>query len=164
MRAVLASMWPFPVSHHRVPTKTHLHLHHRFPSSFNSSTTFPNKTVVFGVNPSDSKDPPFFDENGVVNDMEGYLNHLSLEYDSVWDTKPSWCQPWTIALTGVSVIAISWLILHSVLVTSLVSSLICAWWYIFLYSYPKAYSEMIAERRERVTNGVEDTFGQRKNK
>ena len=22
--------------------------------------------------------------------MEGYLGNLSLEYDSVWDTKPSW--------------------------------------------------------------------------
>ena len=32
----------------------------------------------------------FFDENGVVDDMDGYLNHLSLEYDSVWDTKPAW--------------------------------------------------------------------------
>ncbi|XP_027352637.1 uncharacterized protein LOC113863302 isoform X2 [Abrus precatorius] len=134
-------------------------LHRRL---FSSSTRFPNKTIVFGVNPSDSKDPLFFDENGVVNDMEGYLNHLSLEYDSVWDTKPSWCQPWTITLTGVSIIALSWLILHSVIVTSLISLLICAWWYIFLYSYPKAYSEMIAERRERVTNGVEDTFGRKK--
>lgn len=49
------------------------------------------------------------------------------------------CQPWTIALTGVSIIAISWLFLHSVIITSLISSLICAWWYIFLYSYPKAH-------------------------
>lgn len=32
----------------------------------------------------------FFDENGAVEDMDGYLNYLSLEYDSVWDTKPSW--------------------------------------------------------------------------
>lgn len=32
----------------------------------------------------------FFDENGAVDDMDGYLNYLSLEYDSVWDTKPSW--------------------------------------------------------------------------
>jgi len=27
----------------------------------------------------------------------------------------------------------------------------------------QAYSDMIAERREKVTNGVENTFGQRKN-
>ncbi|TKY62438.1 CHR11-1 protein [Spatholobus suberectus] len=101
MRAVLASVLPLPLSH-RLHTQAHnpnLH-HHRFPSSFNSSTTFSNKTVVFGVKPSDSKDPSFFDEDGVVNDMEGYLNHLSLEYDSVWDTKPSWCQPWTIVADG----------------------------------------------------------------
>lgn len=32
----------------------------------------------------------FMDENGVVNDMERYMNYLSLEYESVWDTKPSW--------------------------------------------------------------------------
>nr|AAX95647.1 hypothetical protein [Oryza sativa Japonica Group]ABF98405.1 hypothetical protein LOC_Os03g49450 [Oryza sativa Japonica Group] len=32
----------------------------------------------------------FFGEDGVVEDMDGYLNYLSLEYDSVWDTKPSW--------------------------------------------------------------------------
>lgn len=32
----------------------------------------------------------FLDEEGVVEDMDGYLNYLSLEYDSVWDTKPSW--------------------------------------------------------------------------
>ncbi|RDX80631.1 hypothetical protein CR513_38801, partial [Mucuna pruriens] len=160
MRAVLVSVLPFPLSN-GLPSQTHNpNLQHRFPSSFNSSTSFPSKTLISGVNP---KDPSFLDENGVVDDMEDYLNHLSLEYDSVWDTKPSWCQPWTIALTGVSIIAVSWFILHSLLLTSLVSSLICAWWYIFLYSYPKAYSEMIAERRERVTNGVEDTFGQRKN-
>ncbi|CAJ1904661.1 unnamed protein product [Sphenostylis stenocarpa] len=159
----LVSVLHFPLSN-GLPTQTHnLNSHHRFPSSFTFPSSIPNKTMVFGVNPSDSKDPSFFDENGIVNDMEGYLNHLSLEYDSVWDTKPSWCQPWTIALTGVAVIGISWLILHSLVVTSLVSSLIFAWWYIFLYSYPKAYSDMIAERRERVTNGVEDTFGQRKN-
>ncbi|CAL0310348.1 unnamed protein product [Lupinus luteus] len=100
--------------------------------------------------------------DGFVDDMEGYLHNLSLEYDSVWDTKPSWCQPWTITLTGVSLITITWFILKSVLVTSLISLLIAAWWFIFLYSYPKAYSEMIAERRKKVTNGVEDTFGVRK--
>ncbi|XP_057438653.1 uncharacterized protein LOC130730616 [Lotus japonicus] len=132
-------------------------------SSFNSSVKPHNKTIVFGFNnPTDSEDPLFFEEKNVVEDMEGYLNQLSLEYDSVWDTKPSWCQPWTITLTGVLIIGISWLVLQSVIVTSFISLLIGAWWYIFLYSYPKGYSEMIAERRKRVTNGFEDTFGQSK--
>ncbi|OVA12596.1 hypothetical protein BVC80_9013g52 [Macleaya cordata] len=122
-------------------------------------TNLCKKTVVLRSNPKDSYESQFVDEDGVVDDMDGYMNHLSLEYDSVWDTKPSWCQPWTIALTGVSVVACSWIILHSVIISAVVLSVICAWWYIFLYAYPKAYSNMIAERRKKVTTGLEDTFG-----
>ncbi|XP_062143288.1 uncharacterized protein LOC133851015 [Alnus glutinosa] len=128
-------------------------------STTSKSLRFPSKTIAFGSNANDPKESIFLDENGAVDDMDGYMNYLSLEYDSVWDTKPSWCQPWTIVLTGVSVIASSWLIVHSIVVTVVILLLICTWWYIFLYSYPKAYSEMISERRRRVTNGVEDTFG-----
>lgn len=143
---------------------THSHTHNFSNPIFSNSSTN-KKTIVFGINPSDSRpdNPLFLDENNaVVDDMDGYLNNLSLEYESVWDTKPSWCQPWTITLTGVSIISISWLIFNSIFVTSAISLLIFAWWYIFLYSYPKAYSAMIAERREKVTDGVEDTFGRRK--
>ncbi|KDP21449.1 hypothetical protein JCGZ_21920 [Jatropha curcas] len=136
----------------------------RISSNTLDSARIRGKTIVFGGNSSstDPNESQFFDENGVVDDMDGYLNSLSLEYDSVWDTKPSWCQPWTITLTGVLAIAFSWLILHSVVVTSIVLFLTCSWWYIFLYSYPKAYAEMIAERRKKVINGVEDTYGLRK--
>lgn len=105
------------------------------------------------------KESDFFNENGVVEDMDAYLNYLSLEYESVWDTKPSWCQPWTISATGIGIVAGSWLALNSVVVTSAVAALICLWWYLFLYSYPKAYSDMIAERRKKVTSGLEDTYG-----
>ncbi|KAJ8899284.1 hypothetical protein K2173_018258 [Erythroxylum novogranatense] len=98
------------------------------------------KTVVFGAG---SRGPDeysqFLDENGEVEDMDGYLNYLSLEYESVWDTKPSWCQPWTITLTGLLAIVCSWLTLQSAVVTSMVTVLICSWWYIFLYSYPKVH-------------------------
>ncbi|CAN6558476.1 unnamed protein product [Malus baccata var. baccata] len=135
-------------------------------SSPRISVTYPKPTrfhsenvVVCGSNSIDPKESQFLDEDGVVDDMDGYMNYLSLEYDSLWDTKPSWCQPWTITLTGVVVIGGSWLILHSVVVTILATLLISTWWYIFLYSYPKAYADMIAERRSKVNNGVEDTFG-----
>ncbi|KAF8733798.1 hypothetical protein HU200_014645 [Digitaria exilis] len=104
----------------------------------------------------------FFGEDGVVEDMDGYLDYLSLEYDSVWDTKPAWCQPWTILLTGTAVVASSWVLIQSVIVTAGISFIICAWWYIFLYSYPKAYTEMIAERRSKVASGAEDTYGMEK--
>ncbi|CAN4093404.1 unnamed protein product [Withania somnifera] len=123
-----------------------------------------SRTSTLGrINSNDPKESAFFDENGVVEDMDSYLNYLSLEYDSVWDTKPSWCQPWTITLTGTVIISLSWLILHMAVATAAVMTIIGAWWYIFLYSYPKAYSDMIKERRKRVTNGLEDTYGARKN-
>ncbi|XBI03139.1 hypothetical protein VPH35_131591 [Triticum aestivum] len=32
----------------------------------------------------------FFRKDGVVGDMDGYLNYLSLEYDFVSDTNPTW--------------------------------------------------------------------------
>ncbi|CAA6667301.1 unnamed protein product [Spirodela intermedia] len=95
--------------------------------------------------------------------MDGYLNYLSLEYDSIWDTKPSWCQPWTILLTGALAIGCSWVFVHSLILTAVVSLLICAWWFVFLYSYPKAYADMITQRRKNVVSGVEDTFGITKN-
>ncbi|GFP81991.1 hypothetical protein PHJA_000342400 [Phtheirospermum japonicum] len=122
-----------------------------------NQTTLRRSKFNDGVNPE--QDSSFFDENGAVEDMDSYLNHLSLEYDSVWDTKPSWCQPWTIGLTGIGIITGSWLVLNSIVVTAIVATLICLWWYIFLYSYPKAYSDMIDERRKKVTSGQEDTYG-----
>ncbi|CAN7123888.1 unnamed protein product [Brassica rapa subsp. narinosa] len=131
--------------------------------SFNHKPTrICTKVRGLGGNGRGQNDSRFVDENGGVEDMEGYLDHLSLEYDSVWDTKPSWCQPWTIVVTGLSIVACSWVILHSVLVSSLAVALIGAWWYIFLYSYPKSYSEMIAERRARVADGFEDIYGKDK--
>ncbi|TKV91868.1 hypothetical protein SEVIR_9G125900v4 [Setaria viridis] len=114
-----------------------------------------------GEGAKDAGAAAFFGEDGVVEDMDGYLDYLSLEYDSVWDTKPAWCQPWTILLTGTAVVACSW-VLQSVIITAGVSFIICAWWYIFLYSYPKAYTKMIAERRRKVASGDEDTYGMEK--
>lgn len=53
-------------------------------------TKFRTKTLVFGKQSRIDNDSQFLDENGVVDDMDGYLNYHSFEYDSVWDTKPSW--------------------------------------------------------------------------
>ncbi|GMJ09112.1 hypothetical protein HRI_004580400 [Hibiscus trionum] len=155
-----ASALPKPLNN--FAPKTHFY----DPIFFASSTPkLRSKAVALAGNPTDPKQKEFLflDENGVVEDMDGYLNNLSLEYESVWDTKPSWCQPWTITLTGLLVIAASWVILHSVVATAFATLGICTWWYIFLYSYPRAYMEMIAERREKVMNGEEDTFGMSKN-
>ncbi|KAJ4845576.1 hypothetical protein Tsubulata_019469 [Turnera subulata] len=117
-------------------SRTHLYKSTSWPKNFSSTANsfgFRGKTVVvYGGNSGGPSESQFLDESGIVDDMDGYLNYLSLEYDS------------------------------SIVVTTIVSLLICSWWYIFLYSYPKEYSDMIAERRKKVSSGVEDTFGSRK--
>lgn len=103
-------------------------------------------------------------DEDVIKDMERYLNELSVEYENVWDTKPAWCQPWSIVLTGVTGVSLSWLAIKSTIVTGVVTVLVAGWWYVFLYTYPMAYTAMIAERRRNQRNGTEDTYGLRTRK
>lgn len=84
--------------------------HHRQPSSFppkptcsilSSQTLSIRSLLIFSKSftarsssrENQPDEPSFLDKDGVVEDMDGYLNYLSLEYDSVWDTKPSWWVP-----------------------------------------------------------------------
>ena len=60
---------------------------------------------------------------------------------SLWDQKPWWCQPWTIVLTGLSVIAGSWWLLQIVWITALVFAAVVVWWLLFLVLVPRAYRE-----------------------
>ncbi len=55
---------------------------------------------------------------------------------SIWKYKPWWCQPWTILLTGISIIGGSWLIFQKIWLTSLISLLIMLWWLYFLILMP----------------------------
>jgi hypothetical protein len=100
MTTVPLLVLPISLLHHRRPSSSsspltltpHSHTHN-FPNPIFSNSSNNKKTIVFGINPSDSRpdNPLFLDENNaVVDDMDGYLNNLSLEYESVWDTKPSW--------------------------------------------------------------------------
>ncbi|HEY9905169.1 MAG TPA: DUF6737 family protein [Candidatus Sericytochromatia bacterium] len=56
---------------------------------------------------------------------------------SPWSYKPWWCQPWSILLTGIIIIASSWAILKTVWVTVLVSLPILVWWTYFLVLWPE---------------------------
>lgn len=64
---------------------------------------------------------------------------------SVWDSKPAWCQPWTILLTGTIAISGSWGLFHTKWFTAIVGLLIGAWWLTFLVFYPQAYKEAVLE-------------------
>ncbi|MEM9452292.1 MAG: DUF6737 family protein [Cyanobacteria bacterium P01_E01_bin.6] len=56
---------------------------------------------------------------------------------SVWDYKPWWCQPWSILLTGVSIIGGSWYALKIWWVTGIIALPITVWMGFFLLIYPR---------------------------
>jgi len=55
---------------------------------------------------------------------------------SIWKSKPWWCQPWSILLTGLTVIVLSWWLLRSLWITGLVALAVLAWWLLFLVFVP----------------------------
>jgi hypothetical protein len=57
-------------------------------------------------------------------------------YD-LWKSKPWWCQPWTIILTGVIIIAGSWLVFHKIWLSLIVAIPIVVWWTYFLVLVPR---------------------------
>lgn len=68
---------------------------------------------------------------------------------SVWQYKPWWCQPWSILLTGITLITASWLLFHKIWLTILVAIPLLTWMGFFLLIYPKAYMQMIKEQGTR---------------
>jgi len=56
---------------------------------------------------------------------------------SPWDYKPWWCKPWSILLTGVALIAGSWLVLKIIWVTVFVAVPVLIWMGFFLLVWPK---------------------------
>jgi hypothetical protein len=63
------------------------------------------------------------------------------EFD-LWQSKPWWCQPWTIILTGISLIAGSWLVLKSLWITLPLTIAIIIWWTYFLVIVPRLLREI----------------------
>jgi hypothetical protein len=58
-----------------------------------------------------------------------------------WNYKPWWCQPWSILLTGVLLISVSWLLCHKIWITVVVAFPVLAWWFYFLLLWPKLILE-----------------------
>jgi hypothetical protein len=74
---------------------------------------------------------------------------------SVWQYKPWWCQPWSIVLTGVAIIGGSWLLLHRVWVTALVTVPILTWMGYFLLVYPRLVNQMLADAASQAQESTE---------
>lgn len=56
---------------------------------------------------------------------------------SIWDYKPWWCQPWSIILTGFSLIGGSWLLLSNLWITIVVAIPVLIWMLYFVVIFPK---------------------------
>jgi len=56
---------------------------------------------------------------------------------SPWKYKPWWCQPWSILLTGVTLITGSWVIFKTIWLTILVSVPLLIWMGFFLLIWPQ---------------------------
>jgi hypothetical protein len=54
-----------------------------------------------------------------------------------WNYKPWWCQPWSILLTGISLIAGSWLVFQTLWLTAIIAIPILVWMGYFLLLWPK---------------------------
>ena len=53
--------------------------------------------------------------------------------------KPWWCQPWSILLTGVVVVAGSWVLVQRWWITAPIAVVVLAWWLLFLVVVPAGY-------------------------
>ena len=61
---------------------------------------------------------------------------------SFWDSKPYWCQPWSIISFGVLVLIFSWTLFNNIIITSIVGFFIFVWWILFLILAPNSYQVM----------------------
>lgn len=58
---------------------------------------------------------------------------------SIWALKPWWCQPWSIVLTGIAVVAASLFWPGRLWFSLLLAAGVVAWWLLFLVLVPAAW-------------------------
>ena len=64
-------------------------------------------------------------------------HHSNFKSINPWDYKPWWCQPWSILLTGITLISGSWLLFKTIWFTLLVALPISVWMGFFLLIWPQ---------------------------
>jgi hypothetical protein len=62
---------------------------------------------------------------------------------NVWQTKPAWCQPWSIIGSGMFIIAAPTVFFHLAWLSALFAIPIGAWWYLFLLVYPEQFKQYV---------------------
>ena len=72
---------------------------------------------------------------------------------NLWNYKPWWCQPWSILLSGIVIIGLSWWLLKSVIITGFLSVAVIFWWIYFLILYPRLAKKILMEEHYSDTGG-----------
>ena len=63
-----------------------------------------------------------------------------------WDSKPYWCQPWSIITFGILVLVFSWIIFNNIMITLFLAFVITIWWILFLIIVPNLYEVMAVKK------------------
>ncbi|PSF37713.1 hypothetical protein C7H19_09180 [Aphanothece hegewaldii CCALA 016] len=71
---------------------------------------------------------------------------------NVWNYKPWWCQPWSILLTGITIIGGTWFLFHKIWLVLVISFPILVWWVYFLIIYPKLVQQALIESQQLIEN------------
>ena len=58
---------------------------------------------------------------------------------SFWNSKPYWCQPWSIISFGALIIIFSLKLFNNIIITSILGFFILVWWTVFLILAPNSY-------------------------
>ena len=64
---------------------------------------------------------------------------------SLWQSKPWWCQPWSILLTGLVIPTVAWILSHRLWIVIPISVGILGWWFLFLVLVPKSYAAYVQD-------------------
>ena len=64
---------------------------------------------------------------------------------SIWALKPWWCQPWSIVLSGIAVVAASLFWPGRLWFSLLLAAGVVGWWLLFLVLVPAAWKREQAE-------------------
>ena len=56
-----------------------------------------------------------------------------------WDSKPIWCQPFTIILFGILCFVFCWILFNKIIFMIILSLIIIPWWILFLFIAPTIY-------------------------
>jgi hypothetical protein len=68
---------------------------------------------------------------------------------SLWASKPWWCQPWSIILTGILLPGAVWVLTQRLWLTLPLVGIVFIWWTLFLYLAPKQYAEALQATQAR---------------